>query len=70
MSLSDRIQSITSQPLTDDNRQEAFSCFNEILDFVIFILVAMVMDSVDLVSSLVLHLVPVQAFSLNSIEHL
>jgi len=32
MSLSDRIQSITSQPLTDDNRQEALACFNEILE--------------------------------------
>ena len=32
MPLSDRIQLISSQPLTDENRQEALACFKEVLE--------------------------------------
>lgn len=32
MALSDRIQSIASQPITDQNREEAIACFEAVLD--------------------------------------
>lgn len=32
MALPDRVQSITSQPITDQNREEAIACFKEVLD--------------------------------------